>query len=187
MKAFELRSKISPKAVIETQRLRLVELSAESDDDAAFMLRLLNEESYIRHIADRGVRTLEAARALLREWAVKSYIEHGHGPYRVEEKGSGKSLGNCGLMRREGLDVPDLGYAFLSEAHGQGYALEAARGVVEFARQHLGMPRLLAIVNPDNAASIRLLRKLGFASASTVCLPNIEHELLLFELAFQPA
>ena len=166
--------------LIETGRLRLFEMSADSAADAAFMLRVLNDPGFIRYIADRGIRTLEQAHAYLRERIVPNYA-HGHGMLRVELKGSGEAIGNCGLVRREGLDGPDIGYAFLPEHAGQGYAREAAQGVVDFARRQ-GHKRLLAIVNPDNAASIRLLQHLRFGFERMATLPWIGHDVKLFVL-----
>lgn len=168
--------------LLETGRLRLFPMSDESAEDAALMLRLLNEPDFIRNIGDRGVRTLDDAYAFLRDGSMKAYAEHGYGMYRVEEKASGVSIGNCGLVRREGLDGPDLGYAFLSGFHGHGYALEAAHAMVAHARTGFGIQRLLAIVDPDNAPSIRLLQKLGFAFATMVRLPHKDIDLKLFVL-----
>ena len=166
--------------LIETERLRLFDMSADSAADAAFMLRVLNDPGFIRHIADRGVRTLEQAHAFLQERIVPNY-PHGHGMLRVELKATGEPIGNCGLVRREGLDGPDIGYAFLPEYAGQGYAREAAQGVIDFARRQ-GHKRLLAIVNPDNAASIRLLQHLRFGFERMIALPAIGHDLKLFSL-----
>ena len=173
-----MRTSTAP--LVETERLRLFEMSAESATDAAFMLRVLNDPGFIRYIADRGVRTLEQAHAYLRERIVPNY-PHGHGMLRVELKSSGESIGNCGLVRREGLDGPDIGYAFLPEYAGQGYAREAAQGVVDFARRQ-GHKRLFAIVDPGNAASIRLLQHLRFGFERMASLPGIGHDVKLFSL-----
>lgn len=169
--------------VAETPRLRLVEMSADDDDDVEFMRRLLNDADFIRHIADRGVRTLDDARRYLHERIAPAYAQ-GHGMLRVETKHDGIAIGNCGLVRREGLDGPDLGYAFLPEGRGHGHAREAAQAMLEVARSR-GETRLLAIVNPDNAASIRLLQDLRFGFERIVALPGIEHELKLFSLPLE--
>jgi RimJ/RimL family protein N-acetyltransferase len=168
--------------VIETERLRLFALSDESASDAQFMLRLLNDAAFIRNINDRGVRTLQEAAAYLHERIVPAYAERGFGMFGVETKNGGICIGTCGLLRREGLDGPDIGYAFLPEYTGCGYAREAARGVVQHVRDTLGPGCLYAIVNPDNAASIRLLQHLRFAFAKMIRLPGIDHDLRLFSL-----
>jgi RimJ/RimL family protein N-acetyltransferase len=166
--------------VLETERLRLHLLSADSAADIAFMLRILNEPSFIQNIGDRGVRTLEQARDYLRERPVSSYLQHGYGMYSVEVKASGATAGHCGLVRREVLEGPDLGYAFLPEFRSQGYAAESAAGVLAYAREKLGLDRILAIVNPDNASSIRLLQKLGFRFERMVRLSEDDIALKLF-------
>lgn len=166
--------------VIETDRLRLRAMSDDNEADVSMMLDLLNDPSFIRNIADRGVRTPDQARAYLREGALRSYALHGYAMYAVQVKATGALAGNCGLVRREGLDGPDLGYALLPAFCGHGYALEAARGVLRDARERLGLDTLLAIVNPDNAASIALLRKLRFTFDTMIELPHVDREVKLF-------
>ncbi len=174
---------LSPgRVVAETARLRLYAMSDGSDADAALMLELLNDPAFIRNIADRGVRSLEQASDYLRDGALRSYAEHGFGMYAIQKKDTGTLIGNCGLVRREGLDGPDLGYALLPDHCGQGYAREAAQAVIADARTRLGITRLRAIVNPDNAASIGLLQKLGFEFERMIVLPHVEHALDLFHL-----
>ncbi len=168
--------------VVETPRLVLHAMSDQDDADAALMLALLNDPAFIRHIADRGVRTLDQARDYLRNGALRSYAQHGFGMYAIRHRDTGVLIGNCGLVRREGLDGPDLGYALLPEHAGQGFAYEAARAVIADAANRLALGRLHAIVNPDNLASIALLQKLGFEFDRMIVLPAIEHAVDLFHL-----
>jgi len=168
--------------VAETPRLRLHAMVDHDDADAALMLALLNDPGFIRHIADRGVRTLEQARDYLRNGALRSYAQHGFGMYAIRRRDTGILIGNCGLVSRDGLDGPDLGYALLPAHAGQGFAYEAARAVIADARDRLGIARLHAIVNPDNVASIGLLQKLGFEFDRMIALPAIEHPVDLFHL-----
>ncbi|MBD9477947.1 GNAT family N-acetyltransferase [Pseudoxanthomonas sp. PXM02] len=157
-------------------------MSDGDDADTALMLALLNDPAFIRHIADRGVRTLDQARDYLRNGALRSYAQHGFGMYAIRRKDTGALIGNCGLVSREGLDGPDLGYALLPAYAGQGFAVEAARAVIADAGSRLGIVRLHAIVNPDNVASIGLLQKLGFEFDRMIVLPAIEHPVDLFHL-----
>jgi [ribosomal protein S5]-alanine N-acetyltransferase len=166
--------------VAETGRLRLLAMSDACDEDAEMMLRLLNDPAFIRNIADRGVRTLEEARDYLRNGALRSYVEHGFAMYAVQLKATGERIGNCGLVRREGLEGPDLGYALLPGFCGHGYAKEAAQAVLADARDRLGLDQMLAIVNPDNAPSIGLLQKLGFAFERMIALPHVDRAVKLF-------
>jgi RimJ/RimL family protein N-acetyltransferase len=165
--------------VIETERLQL-RLLRDDGADAAAMLELLNDPGFHQHIGDRGVRTLEQAQAYVRAGPMASYEQHGYGMYAIERRTDGAWLGNAGLVRRAGLPGPDIGYALLAHYAGQGYAVEAARGVLAHARDTLGLGTLHAIVAPANARSVALLEKLGFDAAGTLCLPGSDEELLLF-------
>jgi len=148
-----------------TERLLIRPFALE---DAPFVLRLLNEPSFIENIADKGVRTLEQARTYLEGGPLASYAAHGHGLWLVQHRVTGNPMGMCGLIRRDTLPEVDLGYAFLPEFWGLGYATEAAVACVTWGRQTLGLRGLLAIVSPGNAASIRLLKGLGFQPSGTM-------------------
>lgn len=139
-----------------------------TEDDAPFILRLLNEPSFIEYIADRGVRSLEQARDYLRKGPMASQAAHGHGLWRVEDRASATPMGMCGLLRRDTLPEPDLGYAFLPEFWGKGFAREAAAACVAWGRDTLGLQGVLAIVTPGNAPSVRLLEALEFSYTGTV-------------------
>jgi ribosomal-protein-alanine N-acetyltransferase len=163
---------------LPTDRLVLRRLTT---DDAGFVLRLLNEESFVRNIGDRGVRTHEQALAYLQSGPIASYAQHGHGLYLVTLTSVEVEIGLCGLVRREGLTHPDLGYALFPEFTGRGYAFEAARAVLRFARDVLGLSTIQAVVMPTNARSIRLLDQLGFVQIGTIALHDDRPADLLFE------
>ena len=147
--------------VLETERLLLRHLSAADPDDAAFILRLLNEPSFLANIGDRGVRTLPDARAYILNGPLASYERHGFGLFCVERRHDGSRIGICGLLKRDTLPDVDIGFAFLPEHWGQGHAIEAARAVMEWGRRVHGLTRIVAINAPGNAASVRVLDKLG--------------------------
>src|SRR4029077_18188045 len=126
---------------------------------AAFLLGLLNSPGFLENIGDRGVRDEDQARAYIDERLLGSYRDHGFGMWLTEQKSDGKPVGLAGLVRREGLDYPDVGYAFIPLAWGQGYAPEAAAAVLAHARGPLGIPVLAAITTPENFASMAVLRK----------------------------
>ena len=144
--------------VLETERLRLRQFA---DSDAEFVLELLNEPSWLRFIGDRGVRTLDDARSYITNGPKAMYARHGFSLLVVERKTDGAALGMCGLIQRDSLDAPDIGYAFLPRAWGQGYAREAAAAVLAHGHSALALPRIHAITDPENTASIRLLEDLG--------------------------
>lgn len=165
---------------LATDRLVLRRLTR---DDAEFVLRLLNDDSFVRNIGDRGVRTHEQAIAYLQAGPIASYARHGHGLYLVTRASDDVAIGLCGLVRREGLAHPDLGYALLPEFTGRGYAFEAARAVLRSARDTLTLATIQAVVMPTNTRSIRLLDVLGFVQVGTIALHDDRPADLLFELA----
>ena len=163
--------------VAETVRLRIRHFNLE---DAEFVMRLLNEPSFIKFIGDKGVRTLVEARAYLLTGPLAGYARFGFGLNCVELKESGAPIGMCGVLKRDTLPDPDLGYAFLPEYWSSGYAFEAAAAIMHHARDTFGLPRLLAVTTADNAASIRLLEKAGFQYTGPVRMPTDAAELKLF-------
>jgi RimJ/RimL family protein N-acetyltransferase len=144
------------------------------------MLGLLNEPSFIRNIGDRGVRTIEDARGYIARGPMASYSRFGFGLYLVELKGPPTAIGICGILKRDELPQPDIGFAFLPAYWSQGYALESAAAVRDYARAALGLPRLLAIVSPTNESSIRLLEKLGFSYTSLTRVGPEAHDVKLY-------
>ncbi|MBB5207536.1 GNAT family N-acetyltransferase [Chiayiivirga flava] len=163
--------------ILATPRLDLRELR---DSDADFILRLLNDPSWLRYIGDRGVRSLDDARRYIANGPVAMYTRLGYGLYLVERRDDGAAMGLCGLLKRDGLDDPDIGFAFFPEFGGQGYALEAARAALDAGFAQHGMARVVAITAQDNAASIRLLRAIGFVYERDVTLPGGTEALRLF-------
>lgn len=158
--------------VLETDRLLLRHLADTDEADAAFILRLLNEPSFLENIGDRGVRTLDDARAYIRNGPMAMYERHGFGLFCVETKDSGARVGICGLLKRDTLPDVDVGFAFLPEYWGQGYAIEAASAVLAWARTAHGLTRIVAINSPGNDASVRVLDKLGMVLEGRVRMGN---------------
>ena len=163
--------------ILETGRLTLRQFDLQDGD---FILELLNEPSFIQNIADRGVRTVEAARNYLLNGPIASYAKNGFGLYMVESKKTGKPIGMCGLIRRDGLEDVDIGYALLPRFWSKGYAVEAAQAVKEYGGSVLGLKRLVAIVDPANEGSIRVLEKIGLRFEKMVKLSADDIELKLF-------
>jgi RimJ/RimL family protein N-acetyltransferase len=169
--------------MIETPRLVLREFELA---DAAFALELLNEPAFLQNIGDRGVRSIADAIQYIQNGPRASYAAFGFGHYVAELKATGEAAGICGLRTREGLDDPDLGFAFLERHRSRGYATEAARSVLEFSRTTLGIPRITAICALENAPSIAILGKLGFAAEGRTRLPGETADVLLFALGSRP-
>jgi RimJ/RimL family protein N-acetyltransferase len=157
-----------PGPVIETARLFLREISAGDD---AFILALMNEPAYHRHIGDRGVRTLGDARAYILAKLVPSYARFGHGLYLVGLRETGVSVGISGLVKRDALEHPDIGFALLQDHWAKGFAFEAAGAALAHGRGSLGLGTILGITTPGNQASIRLVGKLGLRYKRMVRVP----------------
>jgi RimJ/RimL family protein N-acetyltransferase len=164
------------KNVIQTPRIDLRELDL---GDAGYILELLNEPGFIRFIGDKGVRTLADARDYLRQGPMDSYAHNGFGLYAACLR-DGTPIGMCGLVKREGLDDPDVGFAFLSRYWSKGYAVESAGAVLAYAVESLRLERVVAITSPDNWASIAVLGKIGFKFERMIRLVDHSPELKLF-------
>jgi RimJ/RimL family protein N-acetyltransferase len=163
-------------SVIETERMFLGELGFE---DAPFILELLNEAGFLRFIGDKGVRTLADARDYIQQGPMDSYARNGFGLYACRLR-DGTPIGICGLVRRQGLSDPDVGFAFLERFWSKGYAVESARAVMSHAAGTLGLPRVIAITSPDNSGSIAVLEKIGLRFERMIRLADDSPELKLF-------
>ena len=167
--------------ILETERLLLRQFSTE---DAEFILELLNEPSFIQNIGDRGARTVADASSYILNGPMASYAKNGFGLYLVVLKDTNESIGMCGLIKRDGLDDVDIGYAFLPKFWSKGYAVESAQAVKTYASDGIGLKRIVAITNPTNESSIRVLQKLGFRFEKMIKLSDDDIELKLFAVDF---
>ena len=162
--------------ITTTERLTLREFTT---DDAPFILKLVNEPAWLQFIGDKGVRTIEDAIGYILNGPAKSYRDNGFGLWLVSLQQEGTPIGMCGLIKREALTHVDIGFAFLPAHGGKGYALEAATATQEYAKVKLGLKRILAITNQDNARSIKLLEKLGLQFEKLITLPAEHKEIIL--------
>jgi RimJ/RimL family protein N-acetyltransferase len=167
--------------ILSTERLNLRTVNA---DDAPFYLELVNEPSWIANIGDRGIHTVEAARAALLEGPVAAHMRLGYSLYLVERRSDGAPMGLCGLLKRDFLPGVDIGYALAPRYWGNGYAYEAAAAVMAQARDVLKQPRLLAITHPDNRTSIALLAKLGLQFVERKQLPGYDGDSNVYAVEF---
>ena len=163
---------------LETARLRIVPLTL---DDAPFIVELVNDPDWIRFIGDKNVHSNADAESYLRNGPLAMYARYGVGLFKVQPVGDDAPVGMCGLIRREGLEDVDIGFAFLPAARGHGYAAEAAAEVLEHGFSALGLKRIVAITDVDNHASARVLEKIGMSYVRTMRLPNDTTDLKLYE------
>ena len=167
--------------VLNTERLELRWLTLA---DTPMMLAVWNDPAFVRFVADRGIRSLEQARAAVEAGPLRLYAEYGYGPFRVRRRADGMDMGICGLFRRDGLEEPDIGFAILPDFCGMGYGFEASTAVLQHAREALGLPCVTAIVSPHNDASIGLLEKLGMRYERPIRMPGDDHDVRLYRIEF---
>jgi len=162
--------------VLETERLILRGMDVA---DAPFILKLLNEPSFLRFIGDKKVRTVQDAEQYILNGPVASYNRNGFGLCLVELKETHTPIGMCGLLKRDELPHADIGFAFMPDFWNKGFAYEAAAAVMNDARERLKLERILAITNQDNESSIKLLQKLGLKFERVIKMSTDSAELFL--------
>jgi RimJ/RimL family protein N-acetyltransferase len=166
--------------ILQTERL---DLRLPVAADAPFILTLVNDPDWLRHIGDRKVHSLEDARGYIAKGPAAMYARHGHSLMLAALK-DGTPIGLCGLLRRDTLEQPDIGFAFLPQYRGQGYACEAASATLADGRGRLGLRRILAITSQDNTASGRLLEKIGLRCEGLRLMPGETREVKLYGIDF---
>ncbi|POZ60817.1 GNAT family N-acetyltransferase [Chromobacterium alticapitis] len=160
-----------------TPRLQLRPLR---EDDSAFILELVNEPAFLANIGDKDVHDLAGARNYIEKGPQASYRQHGHGLLLVALRDGGEPVGICGLVKRDSLPHPDIGYAFLERHWGRGYASESGAACLAHAREALNIDFVVGITAPHNQGSIRVLEKLGLCYDRMLELPGIEGPSLYF-------
>ena len=166
--------------VLETERLVLRHLDA---GDAAFIFELVNDPDWLRYIGDKGVRNLDDARAYIANGPVAMYGRVGFGLYCVELKSATTSIGICGLIKRDAFEDVDIGFAFLPAFRANGYATEAAQATLAHGFDTIGLRRIIAITSPVNAASGKLLEKVGLRFERMLAIPGEDREVRQYACA----
>jgi RimJ/RimL family protein N-acetyltransferase len=144
-------------AVLTTPRLVLCEMTTADLDDVA---ALLGDEEVMRYYP--RPKTREEAQAWI-DWNQRLYREHGFGLWAMVLRATGEFAGDCGLtpQRVDSTNEIEIGYHVRAGLQGNGYATEAAAACRDFARDTLGLHRLIAIINPANVASQKVAEKIG--------------------------
>ena len=174
---YNTERKVDTMKILETERLTL---RLQTTDDADFILELMNDPSWLEFIGDRGLRTVEDAREYIKNGAIRTYEQFGFCFYLVERKEDQSPIGICGFVKRDSLEDVDIGFAFLPQYWGKGYAYEAASATLAYGLDTLGLNRIVAITTQDNHASAKLLEKIGLKFERLVQLSNDPEELRLF-------
>lgn len=162
-----------------TKRLKMTELNAA---DGAFIQALFTDPDCLRFIGDRGITDLASAQVYLHDRLMAAYREHGYGLYKVTLLDDDTPMGICGLVKREVDQPPDIGFAFLPAYRGGGYCTEAAQAILSWAKQQAISDVILAYTNPDNAASIQVLEKIGLQRQAITTLPGQDFPSLILQI-----
>ena len=169
---------------IETERLHIRELSIL---DAGFMLQLMNTPDWLKNIGDRKVNNKSAATNYISQRIISSYRQHGFGLYLLIITATKEPAGICGLVKRTGLDMPDLGFALMPRFMNKGYASEAAKAVVDFAGSSLSLREIGGITTANNPHSIKVLEKAGLLYEKMILLPGDPTSFMLFRRSLHMA
>jgi len=164
----------------ETERLIL---KPTLDEDAEFIFKLLNSPNWLKYVGNRNVTSVENAREYIKFKMLPQLERLGFGNYTVVRKSDQAKIGICGLYNRDGLEGLDIGFAFLSEYEGKGYAFESANKLKQVAFDEFGITEIVAITTQDNVSSQRLLEKLGMRLTGTTKIPEDDEELLLYKIS----
>ncbi|NVK52364.1 MAG: GNAT family N-acetyltransferase [Flavobacteriaceae bacterium] len=162
---------------LKSNRLLLEEFTK---NDASFFYELVNEPDWKQYIGDRQIHTIHDAENYLLNKIIPTYQKLGFGFYIVRLKDSKTPIGMCGLIKRDWMDYVDIGYAFLAQFRGKGYAIEASITVKKHAKTVLGIAQLAAITNVNNERSGNLLKKLGFEYNRLISYPGEESKCKLY-------
>ncbi|MCR5503927.1 MAG: GNAT family N-acetyltransferase [Lachnospiraceae bacterium] len=166
-----------PVDILETGRL-LIRETTVGDVDAFY-------ELYRNPLITRYMEDLyedpDEERLYTENYIRNIYGFYGFGIWTVIEKASGKIIGRAGLNVREGYDEPELGFMIGVPYQGKGYAKEALRSILAFAKEEYDFPFVNAFVRPGNEASLHLLYELGFRDSGETELDGIQHRILKYD------
>ena len=164
---------------LETERLVL---RLFTRDDVQAMYKMSSDPDVIRYAESEPAKDLDDAMSRLEEGPLYDYATHGYGRFAVEWKETGEVIGFCGIKYIRELDLPEVGYRYFKEYWGRGIGTEAAQACVEFAREDLGVEKLIALIIPENIGSVRLAEKLGMTRGPLIEIYDVQayqYEMLL--------
>jgi len=165
---------------IETERVRIRALTII---DAGFMMQLMNTDTWIKNIGNRNINDKTAASNYIANNIINSYNINGFGLFLVSTKNENESIGICGIVKREGITMTDLGFACLPKYEGKGFSTGAGNAGVKYATESMHLVELAGITKPDNLASIRVLEKVGMQFKQLIQLPQDSNMFSLFTMA----
>ena len=163
--------------MVTTDRLILSPMALS---DAPFIFELVNSETYIQNIGNRDVHSILDAEEYIQLKMIEHFEEHGYGNYLVTRIADNIKLGCVSLYNREDVEGIDVGFAFLPEHTGQGYAYEGARAIMNHAKNEFNISEICAFTSKENVASQKLIKKLGLTFSKTILFGAKNEELLYY-------
>jgi ribosomal-protein-alanine N-acetyltransferase len=168
-----MRGEVGVSSVVETSRLVLRPFT-EADTEAYARVRA---DPSVIHWLTGGVGMTETPLAVAQR-VVSRYIAHwqerGFGPWAMIDKDTGELFGHMGLRLMPEFEEIDILYAMRTEYWGRGLATEGAKASRDYAFARMGLPKVIAIVEPSNRASIGVIRKIGFTYRRQVTYNGFE-------------
>lgn len=163
--------------ILETKRLVLREMTL---DDLDFMAEMTADPEVMRFYPARLTRA-EARESIEKNLA--RYREFGHGLWLVLRNDDGRPIGRCGLVRQivDGQPEDEIGYMLHRHFWRQGYAIEAASGVRDYAINTLGKRRLISLIRPINIPSQRTALANGMKPEKVTMHYDLEHLVFALE------
>lgn len=140
---------------IDTERLKITPLL---EKDASFIVELLNTDGWIKNIGDRNIHSEKDAKEYIQKVNSNPHITY----WTVKLKKEGLPIGLVTIIKRDYLPSKDVGFAFLPQFFHKGYAFEATKAVLLALVKRNAIEIILAIIQPDNNPSIKLIERLGF-------------------------
>lgn len=146
--------------LIETERLILREFTI---DDAQAVYEFGANPEVHKYTGDELLTSLKRAKEIIETVVLKDYKNYGYGRWAVIFKPDNKLIGFAGLKYLPEIDETDIGFRFLPQYWGKGIATEASIEILKYAFENLGIDRIIGIAMPENAASCRVLEKVGLS------------------------
>jgi [ribosomal protein S5]-alanine N-acetyltransferase len=154
--------------ILTTPRLYLRQFTL---NDADKIVALNSDPEVLKYIHEPAVTTIEKAKEILEKHILPQY-ENNLGRWAIFIKESNTFIGWCGLKFRPELNEIDLGYRFIKQYWGNGFAYESASHVLSFAFAHLKLTTIVGRAHVDNIASLKILQKIGMQFVKEETIDN---------------
>ncbi len=170
--------------IIHTDRLILRHFNL---DDAQEYFPLVSDPRVLKYTGEAPFTSLDQVRQMLLARPINDYSQFGFGRMACIEKMSGRLIGYSGLKFLSDLQEVDIGYRFIKDCWGKGYATESASAIMRQAVPEHQLKKVIGLTFPDNAASIHVLTKLGLQFEKKIKIDDLENELNYYSISYNYA